>query len=100
MIQTKGAQLMIKRLKTLSGLTAALAVLALGGSAIASAARHAVKPSHHAKTTSPDTDSIQAGDQTSPDTNGVNASEASEEGTPSDGPGGHEDPEGDVENQE
>lgn len=91
---------MIKRLKTLSGVTASLAALALGGSAIASAAHHVVKPSHHAKTTTLDTDSVQAGDQTSPDTNGINRSEASEEGTPSDGPGGHEDPEGDVENQE
>jgi hypothetical protein len=102
----------------MTGLTAALAALALGGSAIATAAqgtasaakRHAVE-----KTTGPDTDSIQSGDQTTPDTKhakkaGVaspsetateTSGESSESSAPSDGPGGHEDPAGvDSETQE
>jgi hypothetical protein len=114
-----------KRLKTIGGATAALAALALGGSAIASATQptasaskhHAVK--HHAaeKTTGPDTDAIQSGDQTSPDVKGKASSTtaaepvvsetapetstetSSESSTPSDGPGGHEDPAGEVDFQ-
>jgi hypothetical protein len=92
---------MRKRLKTFSGLTAALVALALGGSAVASAAHHGSKRVAQ-EATAPDTDSIQAGDQTSPDTLGAKASSASESSeepsaTETDGPGGHEDPEGDVE---
>jgi hypothetical protein len=135
---------MLKRFKTIGAATAALAALALGGSAIASATQSTASAKHHAatkaeKTTGPDTDSVQSGDQTSPDTQGVasekttgpdtdsvqsgdqtspdpkgaksstSASEpvvsetapetSSESSTPSDGPGGHEDPAGEVENQ-
>ena len=89
---------MRKRLKTFSGITAAALALALGGSAIASAAHQAPKRVAQ-EATAPDTDTIQSGDQTSPDTNAAtasSASESSEGATPSDGPGGHEDPEGDV----
>jgi hypothetical protein len=115
---------MRKRLKTITGVTAALMALALGGSAIATAtqgtASSAAKKHHAAveKTTGPDTDNIQSGDQTSPDKRGAKkasstavSSEAtsetsseststeSESSTPSDGPGGHEDPAGEVEFQ-
>jgi hypothetical protein len=109
---------MRKRLKTMTGVTAALAALALGGSAIATAAqgtagaakKHAVE-----RTTGPDTDSIQSGDQKTPDTARVKhaaqvspsesatetSAENSESSAPSDGPGGHEDPAGvDSETQE
>jgi hypothetical protein len=97
---------MFRRSKTFSGLAAALVALALGGSSIASAAHHHGKRAAHETTTGPDTDSIESGDQTSPDSKGAkgarHASQASEEEsqTPGDGPGGHEDPEGDVENEE
>jgi hypothetical protein len=59
-------------------------------------------------TTGPDADKLKAGDQTTPDTNGkasgASASEqpdssSSESSTESDGPGGHEDPEGNVDYQ-
>jgi hypothetical protein len=108
--------LMRKRLKTMTGITAALAALALGGSAIATAAqgtassnKHAAAKKHSAreKTTGKDTDRIQSGNQTAPDVRGkassVSASETStaeapetssestESAAPSDGPGGHED---------
>jgi hypothetical protein len=116
---------MRKRLKTTVGATAALAALALGGSAIASATqgtkshsqKHAVKHAVAKSTEAvggPDTDSIQSGDQTTPDTAGAKASSAaasetsgsesatetsSESASASDGPGGHEDPEGNVDHQ-
>ena len=116
---------MRKRLKTTAGAVAALVALALGGSATASATqstpsggtKRAVK---HAAAKSgenmggPDTDSIQSGDQTSPDpsadgTSSASTSEAqraesssessSEGSSASDGPGGHEDPPGNVDYQ-
>ena len=113
---------MRKRLKTLTGMTAALAALALGGSAIATAASGTASAKKHAaveRTTGPDTDSIQSGDQTTPDKASVKhaaqvlpsetasesapetSAESTESSTPSDGPGGHEDPAGvDVQTQE
>jgi hypothetical protein len=101
----------------MTGLTAALAALALGGSAIATAAQGTAGAKKQAveRTTGPDSDSIQSGDQTTPDTtsaakaSSVSPSEAatetsaenSESSAPSDGPGGHEDPAGvDAETQE
>jgi hypothetical protein len=118
----------MRKLKTLAGAAAALAALALGGSAIATAGQSATSAAkkhakHHAKkhaasekTTGPDTDSIQSGDQTSPDVRGKKSSASlaetgtpetssettseSESATPSDGPGGHEDPPGEVETVE
>jgi hypothetical protein len=108
---------MRKRVRRFGGAAAALAALALGGSAIASATQHKPSPSKPAAATSlapeptggSDGDNVQAGDQSSPDA-AVKAPSAppsttSEAGTEtettavSDGPGGHEDPEGDVENQ-
>jgi hypothetical protein len=107
---------MRKRILTATGAIASLSALALGGSAIASAqsssapASHAAKVHHTAeKTTGPDTDNVQSGDQTTPDTRAtVNATKApstgsgtetatengSESSTASDGPGGHQDPAG------
>jgi cytoskeletal protein RodZ len=132
MTPNKGRTLMHKRLKTIGGAVAALAVLALGGSAIASATRHTPRNSKkHAismsvaaeKTSAIDTDNVQSGDQTSPDTHSAKASSASTSETPdtgsatenssetpdtgsatensseSDGPGGHEDPAGNVDHQ-
>jgi hypothetical protein len=120
---------MRKRLKTITGAAAALTALALGGSAIASATqgtqssgvKHSVKPAATKSVESvagPDTDSVQSGDQTSPDTTAAKASSASaaetpggesstetssesssESSTASDGPGGHEDPAGNVDYQ-
>jgi hypothetical protein len=110
--------IMRKRLKTITGLTATLAALALGGSAIATAAhstasakKHAAAKRHTAReTTGPDTDRVQSGNQTAPDVRGrassasgpetsateapETSSESTESSAPSDGPGGHEDPEG------
>jgi hypothetical protein len=105
---------MRKRLKTMSGVSAALVALALGGSAISSAAQgtaSAAKKHAVEKTTGPDTDSIQSGDQTTPDSKRVKkaaslaetatpetatetSAESTESSAPSDGPGGHEDPAG------
>jgi hypothetical protein len=110
---------MHKRVKTLTGVAAALAALALGGSAIAtatqgtaSANKHAAAKKHTARerTTGPDTDRIQSGNQTAPDVRGKasaasgsetstaeapeTSSEVTNSSTPSDGPGGHEDPAG------
>src|ERR1700730_1397331 len=126
MVPKQRSIIMRKRLKTMTGAAAALAALALGGSAIATAAQgttsangHAAAKKHMAteKTTGPDTDRIQSGDQTTPDVRGKassasasetstveapeTSSESSESSTPSDGPGGHEDPAGvDSETQE
>jgi hypothetical protein len=114
--------IMRKRLKTITGATAALAALALGGSAIATAAQDSAGAKTHAaanttreKTTGPDTDRIQSGDQTAPDVRGKASStsptdtsasetstaeapetsaESTESSAASDGPGGHEDPAG------
>ena len=123
---------MRKRLKTIGGGAAALAILALGGSAIASGTQHTRSTNkQHAistslaveKTSAPDTDNIQSGDQTSPDTHSAKATSVSTSQTPdsssatensseapdtgsatenssaSDGPGGHEDPAGNVDHQ-
>ncbi len=68
---------MIKRLKTSTGVVAGLAALALGGSAIASAAGGSpTKAKTQESTTAPDTDNIQSGDQTSPDTKGTKSKES------------------------
>jgi hypothetical protein len=88
---------------TMTGMTAALAALALGGSAIATAAQGTPKKPAVEQTTVTDTDSVQSGDQTTPDATGAtaasaaaseNAAETSGESTessePSDGPGGPE----------
>jgi hypothetical protein len=60
---------MIKRLKTSTGVVAGLCALALGGSAIASAANTTPKPAAPAAetTTGPDIGSVQSGNQTAPD---------------------------------
>jgi hypothetical protein len=118
MIPNQRSTIMRKRLTTMTGVTAALAALALGGSAIATATQGtATAAKKHAveRTTGPDRDSIQSGDQKTPDAASVKhaaevsapetASETSAESTessaPSDGPGGHEDPAGvDSETQE
>jgi hypothetical protein len=116
---------MRKRLRTLTGITAALAALALGGSAIATAAQGTTSSKKHTaakkhmtrEKTTPDTDRIQSGNQTAPDVRGKASStsasetstaeatetsaESTESSAPSDGPGGHEDPAGvDSETQE
>jgi hypothetical protein len=117
---------MRKRLKTAIGAAAALVALVLGGSAIASAtqARHGTGAQHHAArvvakstetTGGADKDQVQSGDQSAPDVKGTSATSSaspgiessseiapestSESSSPSDGPGGHEDPAGDVNNE-
>jgi hypothetical protein len=126
MIPEQRSIIMRKRLTTTTGVTAALAALALGGSAIATAGQGTASAKKHVaakknaareKTTGPDTDRIQSGNQNAPDVRGkasstsasetstVEAPETSSESTESsaasDGPGGHEDPAGvDTENQE
>jgi hypothetical protein len=110
---------MRKRLKTLAGASAALAALALGGSALASATQATSHAKKHAvaaaeQSGGPDADSVQSGDQSAPDTSAVKASSASQADTtapesssesssepssPGDGPGGHEDPPGNVDYQ-
>lgn len=60
---------MTKRIRKLLLGVAALAALALGGSAFASAQSHTPAPAAPAaeSTTGPDTDNVQSGDQTTPD---------------------------------
>ncbi len=103
---------MLKRIKSGVGAVAALGALALGGSAIASAAsshHKAVHKSNHSAThrstraaepTGPDRDNVQSGDQSTPDVKGSESSESSRENAPersgesaanNDGPGGHAD---------
>ena len=104
--------IMRKRVTTIAGMTAALAALALGGSAIATATQGPTGAAGKApieQTTGPDTGAaVQSGDQTTPDKSTSagaaesatpesateSSSESSESSAPSDGPGGHEDPAG------
>lgn len=67
---------MIKRVKTGLGVVAGLSALALGGSAIASAAGPSPPPTApiHESVAARDTDNIQSGDQTSPDHPATDAS--------------------------
>ena len=92
--------------------TVVLGSLSIAGAALASSGhRNAVKPA--TANLAADTDNVQQGDQTTPDTPGCStestesngsAAEATQEpessgegqGTESDGPGGHQDPSGDV----
>lgn len=118
---------MRRRLNTIGGAAGAIAALALGGSAIASATQHTASAGKHAHsltqaqepTGGADSDNVQSGDTSSPDVTGPSAasrgsaqSSASETSTAagetgsqgetaaqSDGPGGHEDPEGNVDHQ-
>ena len=115
---------MLKRFKVGTGAVLGFAALALGGSAVAGASStttHATKASlvstsvAEPTATRPDTDNIQSGDQNTPDSakaskaskaskagKASKASEAStsESSAPSDGPGGHADPPGNVNNQQ
>ena len=93
----------------------ALAALAVGGSAIATAAQKGGAPAPPVSTittpadtaSSNDGDNVQQGDQSAPDTAGAAeapdsaaAESASESSAASDGPGGHADPAGNVDNQQ
>lgn len=84
-----------------------LTMSALGGVALASSPSDPQNaPAVSEATTAADTDTIQEGDQTTPDTGAEAKAEsagetesATESGTESDGPGGHEDPPGNVDHQ-
>jgi hypothetical protein len=96
----------------------ALAALAVGGSAIATAAQNGGAPAPVLATTTAtstpvdatsasDGDNVQQGDQSAPDNAGateapdsVAAETASESSAASDGPGGHADPAGNIDNQQ
>ncbi len=109
---------MLKRFKMATGAVLGVAALALGGSAIAAATSGSQQPAKapvkaaSETTTGPDTDNVQSGDQTTPDSPAAgkasesktseNAPESgtSESSTPNDGPGGHADPPGNVDNQQ
>jgi hypothetical protein len=119
---------MRKRAKSLTLAVAALAVLALGGSALANASgtepvsatdagpaiqqgdqrtpdNSASAARHHATraaVSQPVNDPAGVNDTTSADTGsaaGENSAENGSEAEPSDGPGGHEDPAGDAQNE-
>lgn len=91
----------------------AVAALALAGGGIGASVAASANTSHPASAvsqepTARDTDAIQQGNQTSPDAataaavSGVRGSENPEnssENAPSDGPGGHADPSGDVQHE-
>ncbi len=94
---------MKKRTKIMAVLTTALMLAALGGVAIAKTGGSS-KPATAVEVTAPDTDNVQEGDQSAPD-NGTEGTEtegseaAGETSQESDGPGGHEDPPGNVDHQ-
>lgn len=108
---------MIKRLKTSSGVLAGIAALALGGTAIASAASTTptkasatkASPTNQSATTR-DADTIQSGSQTAPDradtrqTESPTSETSNEAGgesvTNGDGPGGYADPAGNANTQQ
>jgi hypothetical protein len=91
---------------------AALASLAVGGSAIATAAQKGGAPTPPAPTvtipaladtpSANDGDNVQQGDQSTPDTaDAADVPDAAPEASePSDGPGGHADPAGTADNQQ
>ena len=95
---------MIKRLIRITAILAVAAMTAAGGVAFAKGGVHHHKAAHHAAVHHAavvDNDTVQSGDQTTPDPVGASAAaETGSEETPSDGPGGHEDPPGEVDNQE
>ena len=77
---------------------------ALGGVALANSSSDPQNaPAVSEATTAGDTDSVQEGDQTTPDTGAEKAEAESageaESATESDGPGGHEDPPGNVDHE-
>jgi hypothetical protein len=86
-----------------------LALASLGGVALAKtpAVGQSNPATSSVPTTNTDTDNIQEGDQTTPDvgaeaTSGAGGEQATESGgsaAESDGPGGHEDPAGNVDHQ-
>jgi hypothetical protein len=96
---------MRKRLTKVGVTIAALAALAVGGSAVAGAAQNsgpakakAPAASQSSEPAVPDTDNVQQGDQSAPDNPSEQASEqpgseseSSSESGPSDGPGGYAD---------
>ncbi len=92
-------------IKRITAVAAIFALTTLGGVAVAKTATHkTVKPAA-AEATAPDTDNVQQGDQTAPDgtagestteTAGESSGESSDQ---ADGPGGHEDPAGNVDHQ-
>jgi hypothetical protein len=81
-----------------------LMMSALGGVALASSSSDPQNaPAVSEAATAADTDSVQEGDQTTPDTGAEKAEAESagetESATESDGPGGHEDPPGNVDHE-
>ena len=96
---------MSNRLTKIGASLAAVAALAVGGSAIAGAAQKSApkKPavSQSAEPVTPDTDNVQQGDQSAPDTGSASeqasesaaesAGESATESGASDGPGGYAD---------
>ncbi len=96
-----------------------LSTLSVTGAAVAASHNKATPSSGTEETTSVDTDDVQEGDQTSPDgaeeseaadtddvqegdqtsPDGAGSESETEAAGESDGPGGHEDPAGDVENE-
>jgi hypothetical protein len=85
---------MTKRIQRMFLAVAALAALAVGGSAIASAQQSGQSPAPAQQSATslepvggPDTDNIQSGDQTTPDTAGVSASASKSAATTAEAPG-------------
>ena len=92
-------------IKRITALAAVLALTTLGGVAIAQTSGHRAAKPAAAEATTPDTDHVQQGDQTTPDgAAGASSTETADEAAgessgQSDGPGGHEDPAGNVDHQ-
>jgi len=92
---------MSDRLTKIGASLAAVAALAVGGSAIAGAAQKSAPPkpavSQSQEPLTPDTDNVQQGDQTAPDNASASeqasesAGESASESNASDGPGGYAD---------
>ncbi len=88
---------MTKMHKLLATGIGAVMVLSLGGAALASSSKTVTKTGFET-TTAVDTDNVQEGDQTGPEVADA-TEEPAGESSESDGPGGHEDPPGNVDHQ-
>lgn len=84
--------------KTTAASAVALGLMSFGGAAMAAGSGTSAPKAANEQSQPVDTDNVQEGDQTSTD-NGAGEASSSEPAGESDGPGGHEDPPGNVDHQ-
>lgn len=89
---------MNKRTKIMAVLTTVLMLASIGGVAIADTGGSS-SPAPGTELTAPDTDDVREGDRSGLDTAEAEEPEGEESSSESDGPGGHEDPAGNVDHE-